>query len=499
MANTMVRLRAGLGVLALLSVAAAACGSSGGSNDGSADGSSAGEKGDGGAGGKRGLGGAGGSTSGSAGAFGEAGAGSAGAAGRGAAGSGGELGTGKGGTTGGGGTVLAGIGGSVGGAGLSGTGGATGTAGAGGTATGGMSGGSTGTAGAGGTATGGTGGSTGTVANCGAASTLIDSSDTLIDLFVVESGIIVVDASSVSLYGRDGKVIKAVPFARQITAAAFDGTTLVIADEAELTVMSSALAVGQTALLTVSCAAAVLVGENHFVCGPANDWQRTFITYDIGLTPPAPIATSAEYTYNGIPMRRVPGTDEFVTVTLDLEPPSFYLFQVAADTGTATFEGGSPFDTYDSDLVFAFDGAPATHMIQDQGDILALTGTGCQSSVDSLDGTCFVQTGVLGTLRTGQGLIGLGDDGAGRLVGVVSPSSNTYPFGSPCTGGCPVQLIDIASRTILQQQSYTIADLSALVRTTYDPYCGNAVLGYSKIDPTNDLDSSGYRVQALAF
>jgi hypothetical protein len=478
----MVRLRAWLGALALLSVAAAACGSSGGSNDGSADGSSAGEKGGGGAAGKGGLGGAGGPTDGRAGAIGEAGAaGGAGAAGRGAAGSGGGLGTGEGATTGGGGTISAGTSGSVGGAGLSGTGGATGTAGSGGTATGGAAGG------------------TSTVANCGAASTLVDSSDTLIDLFVVQSGIIVVDASSVSLYGRDGKVIKAVPFARQITAAAFDGTTLVIADEAELTVMSSALTVGPTGFLTVSCAAAVLVGENHFVCGPANDWQRTFLTYDIGMNPPAQIATSAEYTYNGIPMQRVPGTDEFVTVTLDTEPPSFYLFQVAADTGTTVFEGGSPFDTYDADLVFAFDGAPATHMIQDQGDILALTGTGCQNGIDSLEGTCFAQTGVLGTLRTGQGLIGLGDDGAGRLVGVVSPSSNTYPFGSPCAGGCPVQLIDIASRSILQQQSYTIADLSALVRTTYDPYCGNAVLGYSKIDSTDDLDSSGYRVQALAF
>ena len=517
MPNTMVRLRARVGVLALLSVVAAACGSSGGSNDGSADGSSAGEKGGGGAGGTGGHAGAGASNGGSGGAsnggsggtIGGAGAGgSAGTGGAAGTGTGGGTGTGKGGTTGGGGTVLAGTGGSAGGAGLSGSGGATGTAGATGgsgaggtgtggsaggaglsgsggatgtagavgTGTGGASGGATGTAGASGTGTGGTGtagasggatgtagasgtgaggtttggtgtggtgtagasgGATGTAGSCGAASTLVDSSDTLIDLFVVESGIIVVDASSVSLIGRDGKVIKAVPFARQITAAVFDGTTLVIADEAELTVMSSALAVGPTAFLTVSCASAVLVGENHFVCGPANDWQRSFYTYDVGMNPPALLASGGEYTYNGIPMRRVPGTDEFVTVTLDSDPPSFYLFQVAADTGAVTFEGGSPFDTYDANLVFAFDGSPATHMIQDQGDILALTGTGCQNGIDSLDGACFVQTGTLGTLRTGQGLIGLGDDGAGRLVGVVSPSSNTYPFNSACASGCP--------------------------------------------------------------
>ncbi len=548
----MTRSRWRLLALAYLSLAAAACGGSSRLSDGGAGGSTTGAGGHatGGTGGgvttgtgggvSTGSGGAAAGTgghlsTGSGGAGGHVSTGSGGAAGAGghlstgSGGSGGSVSTGSGGagghlSTGSGGSVSTGSGGAVAGAGghlSTGSGGAggnvsTGNGGGGGnlsTGAGGAAGGAAGSSVAGsGGATSGAGGTTGAAGsgaagngaagmpatNCGAAQTLVDSADTLIDLFVVDAGVIVIDTSSVSLIGRDAKVIKAVPFSRQITAAAFDGTTLVIADAAELTVMSTALDVGPTAFLTVSCASAVLVGENHFVCGPANDWDRVFYTYDIGMNPPAQIAASGQYTYDGIPMRRVPGADAFVTVTLDLSPPSFYLFQVAADTGVTSILGGSPFDAYDANQVFAFDGTPATHMIQDQGDIVGLTGSGCQS-MQSYNSGCFAQTGVLGTLRTGQRYVGLGDNGAGQLVAVVGQSTYTYPYGSACASGCPIQLIDIASRTVLQQQSYTIADLASVVRAAYDPGCGTAVLGYGKVDPSNTINSKGYRVQAFAF
>jgi hypothetical protein len=320
----------------------------------------------------------------------------------------------------------------------------------------------------------------------------------LIDLFVVDAGIIVVDASSVALIGRDAKVIKAVPFARQITAAAFDGTTLVVADAAELTVMSPALDVGPTAFLIDGCGSAVLVGGNYFVCGPNTDVSRVYDTYDVRMNPPTRIASSSPYTYDGVPMRPVPGTNHFVTVTLNISPPSFSLFQVAPDTGAVTFSGSSPFAAYAATQVMAFDGTPATHMIQSQGDILGLTGSGCQSPTQSIYG-CFMQTGVLGTLRTGQSYLGLGDDGAGRIVAVVAQSMALSPYQAQCPSGCPVQLIDISSRTILQQQTYPLSDLVAVVRAAYDPVCGMAILGYTKVSSNATLGVGGYRVQALAF
>jgi hypothetical protein len=184
-------------------------------------------------------------------------------------------------------------------------------------------------------------------------------------------------------------------------------------------------------------------------------------------------------------------------VTLNLSPSSFYLFSVAADSGQAVGVGGSPFDLTNANQTFAFDGSPATHLVQWQGYILGLSGSGCQ--VGGLNNqSCFVQTGVLGTLRTGQSFIGLGDNGAGQLVGVVNASSSFDPYNSVCTSGCPVQLIDIPTRTILAQKTYPISDLSTVVRVAYDPTCGEAVIGYTKIGSTV-YSSTGYRVQELAF
>ena len=398
-----------------------------------------------------------------------------------------------GGTTGGAGTTgsggITGSGGATGDGGVTGSGGVTGGAGT--TGSGGMAG-SGGAAGGAGMA--GSGGAAGSpAAHCGAAQILVDSSDTLIDLFIVDAGVIVVDTSTVSLIGRDAQVIKSVPFARQITAAAFDGTHLVIADEAEITVMSPALDLGPSALLTESCASAVLLGENHFVCGPATDWERVFYTYDVGANPPAQIAVSASsYTYQGTAMRRVPGTDDFITVE-----NYFSLFAAAAGTGVVAEQSASPFVSSTVTSLFAFDGTPPTHLIQGAGDILTIAPADCAPSTTTQ--TCFTQTGMLGTLRSGEGYVGLGDDGAGRIVALVSePTNNT--FGQPpCLDGCTVQDIDIASRTILQQQSTTISDLAVVVRTLYDPGCGAAVIGYSKGSSTIFNTPTGYRVQAFSF
>ena len=177
-----------------------------------------------------------------------------------------------------------------------------------------------------------------------------------------------------------------------------------------------------SAFLTDSCGAAVLVGGNYFVCGGPTDQQRIFYTYDVSVSPPVQIAASSPFTYAGVPMARVPGARSFVTVTLGISPPSFNLFLVADGTGQVTSAGRSPFDAYAANQTFAFDGTPATHMIQSQGDILDLTGPGCIGLQST--SSCFMQGGVLGTLRTGEGYLGLGDDGAGHLAALVSPPSN---------------------------------------------------------------------------
>ena len=166
--------------------------------------------------------------------------------------------------------------------------------------------------------------------NCTGKQTLVEGTKNLLDVFVAQAGVIVVDNASVSLIGRDATVLRSVPFTRQITAAAFDGTTLVIADTAKLTVLSPALDVGPTATLVATCADAVLLGGNDLVCAPNGDTGRIYATYDVSTNPPTYLTNSGGYLYEGTPMFPVPGTTEFVTVTLEKAPASFELFQVAS-------------------------------------------------------------------------------------------------------------------------------------------------------------------------
>ena len=101
------------------------------------------------------------------------------------------------------------------------------------------------------------------------------------NLYPIADGILVVRSDAVLLVGRDRNVKKTVTAPRPITSAAFDGTRLVTADAAMLTVYTSALDSEGTVLLTESCASSVLMDGGVFVCGPSNDWDRVFYTYDI--------------------------------------------------------------------------------------------------------------------------------------------------------------------------------------------------------------------------
>jgi len=393
--------------------------------------------------------------------------------------------------------------------GASGRGGSTGVAGAGGSAVGGSAsgapgtgvagsvgvGGTVGAGGAAGTGVAGTGGSAGGAAEC-APRLLLDGSQSLIAYFVIDAGVIAALDDRVVLVGRNAQVIKSVPFARQITAAAFDGTTLVIADAAALTVMTPALDVGPSVLVTETCVAGVLVSGKRFVCGPAEDWDRIFYTYDVGAVPPVQIGVSSPYTYNGTPMRRVPGTDDFITVTTNLSPSDFHLYHVDT-TGKAVYINESPYHgDFAATMTFAYDGGPPAHLIQSAGLMLKIYGDGCDSTMNSFNTGCFVKDGVLGTLRTGEGYVGLGDDAAGNVFAVVAAGNN---FDAPCKTGCAFQRIDVTTRTILSQKQHSFTNSYYFpVMTAPDPKCGNIVLGTAtSTDPF--ATSKGFRLESFDY
>jgi hypothetical protein len=328
---------------------------------------------------------------------------------------------------------------------------------------------------------------------------LIGGPEVLIDLFSVDSGILVVRADAVLLVGRDGIVKKTVPAPRPITAASFDGSYLVVADAAMLTVFSPALESSGTVLLTEACVSSVLMDDGIFVCGPSNDWDRVFYTYDVkGRV--ALAASSQKFTYHGRPMRRVPGTSYFITVTTDLSPSDFYLYRVLPGGTDVVYVNESPYHgAFAATTTYGFDAVPATHLVNLDGLMLRILGDGCDAMHNSFTSGCFVKDGALGTLPSGRTYLGLGNDDGGRLFAVVNDGSQTYAYSALCPGGCTVQRIDVASRTVVSQRKHLMA-ASRFIAVRPDTSCKMVALGYQLATSTSPtLDNTGYQIDLVDY
>lgn len=304
-------------------------------------------------------------------------------------------------------------------------------------------------------------------------SSLESGDDVLVDAFVGEAGIYVVLELAVKLVDRSGVLLQQIDYAREITAAAFDGTHLVIADKTMFTTYDTSLSKLVEASVLEECASGVLLSGPRFVCGPGNDWDRIFYTFD-ALTGDL-LASSLPYTYNGVPMRRIPGTDDFITVTVDSSPSDFHLYLVGP-TGEAVYSGESPYhgdfpvlDTY------AFDGAPATHLFTHEGLALAIYGSGCTPG-DPYSSGCFVKDGTLGTLTGAQVFRGM-DSAEGKVFGLVDPAGWTWE--DSCAGGCLVQRIDAASHTV-EAQSIHAFSMSNVAAVRHDPISNALLVAYHR-------------------
>jgi hypothetical protein len=369
------------------------------------------------------------------------------------------------------------------------TGGAAGTAGAGGAAgtTGGAPGGAAGTAG------------DPPATGCVSSKQLIRGTEQLIDLFPTAAGIVIVRADALVLVGRDAAVLNTVKVPRPITAASFDGTSLVVADAAMLTVYSAALESQGTVLLTEACVSSVLMDDGVFVCGPSEDWDRVFYTYDIKTL--RPIASSSQtFTYHGRPMRRVPGTSYFITVTTDLSPSDFYLYKVLPGGADVVYVNESPYHgDFAATTTMGFDANPAAHLIQVSGLLLRIFGDGCDSQHNSFTSGCFVKDGTLGLLPSGQPYLALANDDAGRLFAVTNDGASTYPFNPLCPGaGCNIQLIDVPSRTVVSQRKHLMAS-AGFIALRPDPACKMVALGYQLATSTTTTTYAGYEVDLVDY
>jgi hypothetical protein len=322
--------------------------------------------------------------------------------------------------------------------------------------------------------------------------------DTLVDLFPVPNGLIVVRSTMVQLLDAQGQQLASVVSPREITAAAFDGTLLGVADRAILTVYDLNLAPLRSANLIEACASAVIVSGARFVCGPANDWDRVFSVFDLNTG--ALLRHGPEkYTYNGIPMRRVPGMDDFVTVTTDLSPSDFHLYRPLSGTtpdGGVMFMGESPYHgDFAVSTSFAFDANPAQHLITEEGLLLRIYLTNCTPNT-GYQGSCFERNGSLGTLPNGKRYLAMAEGVSGTIYGVVESAGSSSYFDPRCSQGCDVQRVDVPARVVRGQTHFT-ASVEEVVALRFDPWRQQVVFGY--VEPGASYGTSGaYRIVTFA-
>jgi hypothetical protein len=314
----------------------------------------------------------------------------------------------------------------------------------------------------------------------------------LVDVFVVPSGVILVTAGGARLVGRDGALIASYTSPREVRAAAFDGQFLAIADRAAVVALDfPSLQQHSSVFVAETCESGVLVSGHRFVCGPNVDWERVFTTYDLATG--ARIGSSAKYTYAGIPMRAVPGRDAFVTVTVAVSPTDFSMFRVGSD-GLAVDHGDSP---YHGDFAisqrFAYFGAPATHLITEEGIFLGFNPT-CEGYGTN---QCFQRTGDLGFPVSGQRFLAMQEEGDGTHLFAIQSPNQGYWGVCDDTVNCDVLRIDAASKTLVSHRPLPlVTERIDLIR--YDGTAHRLIVG-TETHCTLDSGCSGFQVASVEY
>jgi hypothetical protein len=333
--------------------------------------------------------------------------------------------------------------------------------------------------------------------------TLSQGNDTLIGVFAVEPGIVIVLSTGVRVVDRQGGEVMRWDAPRPLLAAAVDGTLLGVADGAKVTALDLAadLTMVSSTDSREACASAVMIGENRLVCGPVTDWDRIFYIYDVkeGKL----LANSDKYTYNGRPMRRVPGRDAFVTVSDTSSPSDFHLYSVSADN-KVTYMGESPYHgDFQVTNTYAFDGEPPTHVVTETGILLDFSRSDCGQTTMGSNAfmNCFVKDGALGTVTGTQGYVGMSNQG-GTLYGLLDPEL-TASAKSKGERKFLLQSIDMAAREVKTQKMYML-DVARVIALVFDSHSSKVVIAYnvqgnvSQVDTlTNFSTMLPYRVDLL--
>jgi hypothetical protein len=325
---------------------------------------------------------------------------------------------------------------------------------------------------------------------------LVEGASTLRGLFPTSDGAIVVDSSRAYLIDREGNELREFSPGREIDHAAFDGEYLAIADRSTLTTLTRTLEPVASTMLLERCASSVIVSRHRFVCGPENDWDRVFATYD--LLAGEPLTESRPYTYNGIPMRVVPGTDHFVTVTTSSSPSDFHLYRVG-DGDAAEFVGESPYHGgFSARDIYTFVGTPATHLVNDEGTIFEIFHEDCRDGASSFETGCFTRDGDLGALTGAQRYLALTRDAEGDVWGLAGAGGWSPTDEMGCEAGCSLHEVDPEARARLFESSITLA-FHSVVAMEHDRFVDAIWLGVHAATEDRWAEPTRYEIHRIAL
>ena len=344
----------------------------------------------------------------------------------------------------------------------------------------------------------GAGDASGGVSNGDAGQLFSSGNQKLIDVFVSKVGVYLVLGTSVTFFDRNGKVVQRVGAPLPLTAAAFDGDRLAVADRDKLTIYDANLNLISATETIETCGSLVVLSHNRAVCGPPHDAARVFYTYDTRLG--VLLSRSQPFTYNGVPMRRVPGTDDFVTVPTELSAPDFHLYRLL-ETDEVVFINGSPYrgDFRVSDS-YGFNSPPATHLITEQGLLLKIYGEGCGALNNPVNFECFLKDGSLATLAPPQRFAGLDTDDSAQTYALVDTDPNIDPADDAPIRNFLLQRIDYPSRTVTEQSALSL-QLGKLVAFRRDGPGRRVLIAFRK-GPLYYVEGErypGYEVRSIDF
>lgn len=318
---------------------------------------------------------------------------------------------------------------------------------------------------------------------------------TLRAFFATSDGAIVVDSRRAYVIDREGNELREFSTGRELDHASFDGEYLALADRSTLTTLTRTLEPVATAMLLERCASSVIVSRHRFVCGPERDWDRIFTTYD--LVTGELLTESMPYTYNGTPMRVLPGSDHFVTVTTRLSPSDFHLYRVD-EYDAAVYLGESPYHGGISARdVYTFVGTPVTHLVNDEGTLFEIFHEDCREDFSSFETGCFTRDGDLGALTGDERYLAMTRDAEGDVWGLAGASR--WPSDDRgCEGGCTLHEVDAESRMRLFETRVSIP-FDSVVAMEHDRFVDGVWLAVHEPPEDSWEDPTHYRIHRISL